>query len=212
MKQSADKVSASDDRNSKILEIMYSDISNHLRATDEKRDRLVNLYFTLTTAAMAAIAAVMATNTIGLNICVRLSALVSLFLFLLGYLILESEASSRKWHAEYMNCMIIIQKLMVRESVRFDSALVPEAQREQFAVPPHSSRSFLPTSAIMLSAGTLSAVCFFENSWVWVATSVLPAIILQALNIERLNSWLARCQMEFWRKPENCWCLSFLER
>jgi hypothetical protein len=204
-----------------MLQVIYEDISAHLRATDEKRDRLVNLYITLTTAAITAMATLIATSPDKFSDYLILIGGASLFLFLLGFPILNSEASSRKWHAVYMNCSIIVQRLMQRNSVIFENTLVPEARREKFPVPPHSSRSFSLTSGIIFLAGAAAAGCFLagaaaagyfpEKWWDWFPIPVIAIVVLLLKNIDRLNSWLADCERQFWANPGNIWCLAFLE-
>lgn len=108
-----------------IISLTLTEIHNHLRATDDKRDKLANLYFILVLAALSTVFALHDKDvepTLD-NTVFFIVLIIFVFLECIGYLVIRSEFNSRKWHAEYMNCSILVQGLF--RYLKYANIIIP---------------------------------------------------------------------------------------
>lgn len=206
-----------------IINSTYTEIHNHLRATDDKRDKLVNLYFFLVIAVLSAALALVSKSDGTLTVSISVVIATFLFLEALGYLVTFSEISSRKWHAEYMNCSVLIQELSRFLELDSDSDSTKSKASEeltQASEPPvkfpfdqFSTRSLLTTQLAMLFSKTVMIIviittCEYRKHIVALLIALLLLLLLQAWNsLYRPTIVLRKAQIKFWKNPWDSWIL-----
>jgi len=197
-----------------MIELTFSEIHEHLRATDEKRDRLVNLYIIVTLATYSALF-----TTFGLiaaiNIPIGLIISTSAFVIALGIIVIFSEINSRKWHVEYMNCSAFIQAY-VKQDLQD-----PKITEPYYTYPfqKFSTRSLFTSTIILVFSEVSSLVLIIKkldliNGFVELPTLVALlligtlATVVQFAMISNLSEIkLKKAEKEFMEKPWDTWIL-----
>jgi hypothetical protein len=146
--------------------------------------------------------------------------IILVLIVLLGEIITFAMIGSRKWHAEYMNCSIILQKFYWSNSGPIDANYLPVENREPFFGNLSTSRSFLITQL-----GILSLVIFSARHLMglWITGTLAkgspfqlyPILLVIGVFIWILNKKIAaamlkRSEDRFWKNPCKNWCLSGL--
>lgn len=211
-----------------IISCTFTEIHNHLRATDDKRDKLVNLYFILVIAVLSAALAIFSDSdgTLAAHIYV----VIATFLFLegMGYLVNASELSSRKWHAEYMNCSVLIQGLShYLEDNSNSYSINRNAWKElvraneppvKFEFDRFTTRSLKTTQIAMvfLKIVFVLAVWKFKDEiddfdFSVALLLVLILFLLQGYRYSQSKIDLKKAQVKFWENPWESWIMSGLK-
>ncbi len=183
-----------------------------MRATDDKRDRILRMYFTIVLAANSGLILMRLNPNSKSPDVVALSLILLLSLFLLGEVVTLATISSRKWHAEYMNCFIMLQAMVTSTNYLPSSQLVPDTSRHPYIGNFFTSWSFVLVQnglliTILLTANVLVENFGGNNVYLFGAVTALLVIASNALVSQRL---LARSERTFWANPTSSWCLSCL--
>lgn len=192
---------------------IYQEIGLYLRAGDDKRDRLVDIYFTVLIGSISAIILLLSIKpSTG-------SRLYEAALCLGGLLIITTEVitwaliASRKWHAEYVNCSIIIQTMLRIRAQRLSGDIVSSSQHHPFSPGFFTSRTFVLVQMGMIALClVMSAILIEINSGsVWYyAVGTMAGLLLISLNLIVSHIILNRAERIFWQNPKTSWCLSGL--
>lgn len=203
------------DARHKPVSVFYQEISSHLRATDEKRDHLLHLYFTIVIAAGSGYALLIGNSLIAKQGMMSLTLCFVVLLLIFSEIVYFSMISARKWHAEYVNCLMFLQSLLLRETIKIEFK----------SIPLHAHHPFIGTvftsSAHFLVATGILVICFIWGHLLMISGILCLSISTvtasaTAVTILLIN-WLIAChrlknaEREFWDNPMNSWCLSGLQ-
>lgn len=201
-----------DEDRTQILLTIYQEVASHLRATDDKRDRLFEIYISIVLAAFSGLAVLRMASTPLPTETIVLALIVILVLLALGETVFFAMVGARKWHAEYVNCSIMLHAMMSRKVFNVHPDLIPVKERHPFVGTIHTSRTFvLVQIAIVgtyLAAGNLLAITPIGNI-AYVAVGVLALGTLIADNVV-LNRTLRRAESRFWENPRTSWVFAGL--
>lgn len=132
-----------DEDRSQILLTIYQEVASHQRATDEKRDHLFEIYIAIVLAAFSGLV-VLRTSDKGLSPENTILAIVVLIIILaLGETVFFAMVGARKWHAEYVNCFILLHAMMSRKIYDVLPNLVTKEERHPFVSKIHTSLVFI---------------------------------------------------------------------
>ncbi len=195
-----------------ILLTTYRDIQSHLRATDEKRDHLLEIYFAIIIAMASGLVVLRAT---GLAFSAGLAVPVTLILGALvgfGATVFFAMIGARKWHAEYINCSILIQAMMTSQTYDVRPELVPREQREPFVGSMYTSRAFvlvqIGLAVTVFTGGDILAIGEIGNVG-YVGAAVVTSVVL-AISRITAGRMLSGAEERFWRNPRTSWVLTGL--
>lgn len=201
-----------DEARTRILLTIYQEVASHLRATDEKRDHLFEIYIAIVLAAFSGLIILRVSPTALSAETIALAMVVLLVLLALGETVLFAIAGARKWHVEYINCFIILHAMMSREIYDVRSDLVPVEERHTFIGTIHTSRVFILVQVAIagtyLAAGNLLATTWIGNvAYVVAGIIALGTLVADNIGINRL---LRRAERRFWENPKTSWVFSGL--
>jgi len=196
----------------KILLAIYQEVASHLRATDEKRDHLLEIYIAIVIAAFSGLIVLRVIHTALSTETIVLAMVVLLVILVLGETIFFSMSGARKWHAEYVNCLIMLHAMMSREIYDVCPDLVPLEERHSFVGTIQTSRVFILVQIAIvgtyLVAGNLLA-CTPIGNLAYVGSGIIALATLVVDNIF-INQHLRRTECLFWENPKNSWVFSGL--
>jgi len=131
--------------NKDFLALVYQEINLHLRHAGDKRDRILSIYIAFTATILGFLVgnkeSVLVKNQKDMTIITFVSLIA---LILIGEIITWSIVSYRKWHAEYMNCAIVISEMSILESHSIDKECIRENKSENYKGSFFTSKSFRP--------------------------------------------------------------------
>lgn len=203
-----------------ILELTFVEIHQHLRATDDKRDKMVNLFFLVVLAFISAFIAVIQSNKgaeISTGLVYLLIASIAFFV-LFGHIVIRSEINARLWHVEYMNCSAVIQRLIRKKKVNAPL----EEPFYSFTFEGISTRSMLTTNMALLFIQIMAALFFYTqldfgsydvciNTVVTLCLAFL--LVWQFAHSNRIaDEILSNAQTKFCDDPFGSWVLKGLEK
>lgn len=203
----------SDDVHREVLLVLYSEVNEHLRATDDKRDRLLNIYISLVIAVIsgALLLKFEIGNAIDTPLRITLLAL-SMAIIAFSESVYFAAIGARKWHAEYMNCLIIIQRMLSTNTFEIGSKLVPDSRRQPFLPGRFTNRALmliqLTNSCVLLSLFNL--VCNYNHILTRLSIVIGIAVVIVSLNHILGRRLLRKAQSSFWNDPGGTWCFAGL--
>lgn len=193
------------------LILFFQETNNHLRTSDDKRDKVLSIYIAFT----ATILGFLVGNSDKL-ISEKDSNIILLTIFCLGALIILGEVvtwsmiSYRKWHAEYMNCAIIMQDMLINESHIVDLNFIQAKKAEPYQGSFHTSKGFI-LSQLTLFINVLFTGYFLRNtflgSYIYIVNSVIAFIVI-GVNLTISRKVLIQSQVKFWEDPFKSWIIS----
>ncbi len=195
-----------------ILLTIYQEVACHLRATDENRDRLFDIYITIVLAVTSGLILLRLSHSPLPVEASTLALVLVVILLALGETVLFAMIGARKWHAEYVNCSIMLHAMMSREVFDARPDLVSSQQRHPFASAIHTSRAFVLVQVALvgtyLMAGNLLAS--LQIGMVAYAAAAMAALITVATNSVATHRILREAEGKFWENPTNSWVFSGL--
>lgn len=201
-----------DEDRTQILLTIYQEVASHLRATDEKRDHLFEIYIAIVLAAFSGLAVLRVSPTALSAETIVLAMIVLLVLLALGETVFFAMSGARKWHAEYVNCSILLHAMMSRKTYDVRPDLIPVEERYPFVGTIHTSRVFILVQVAIagtyLAAGNLLSTTQIGNV-AYVVAGIIALGTLVADNIS-LNRLLRRAERRFWENPKTSWVFSGL--
>jgi hypothetical protein len=121
--------------------------------------------------------------------------------------------SFRKWHAEYVNCAIIVQIMLRTGAQQPSEDIVAPSQRHSFSPGFFSSRAFVLVQVGLIALCLVSSDIVIEinagSPW-YYAAGAAGGLVLIVLNMILSRVALARAERAFWQNPKSSWCLSGL--
>lgn len=201
---------------------LNGEIGKHIIATDDKREKIVNLYFIIIIGAIAAVYRFLQSAT-ATNANIDDFYLFSIFIFssliILGEIITFSMIGARKWHAQYMNCSMILQKIIVNghSNICVDNSFIPRDLKEPFWGGLDTSRSFLITQfgiwVLFLNIGYYLFKLIDKGTLAFVIILILSkySTLIIIANRAFALSQLDKHEIQFWRDPLKTWCLTGLK-
>lgn len=197
-----------------FIKSLYSEIGKHLISTDEKRDNLLGLYLMMIILLGSAIIAMLSdSKIINSNISIFIITLLGTFL-VIGEVLIFSNIGARKWHAEYVNCLIIIQHIVFFNEITNIVQKIPTEKREKFNGSFHTSRSFLLVQIALLIIWVILGI-FLSNLLTigyWSYLIVLNlSVLLFIVNRHMAITILRSAEKNFWDNPFLSWCLAGLK-
>lgn len=186
---------------------LNSELHNHLRDTDQKRDHLLEMYITIVLAVFSGIAWLLSAKQDLSPHIIFVVFVVLLLVYLLGLTVSQSMINARKWHAEYMNASAILQAAIVNQSPFLDPELVPLDNREDFAFASFTTKSFLLSQlcvASTLAMGTFLWYSFNGSPYILMAGTIS---IIANFGVTQgiAKSILVKAGTYFWGCPQNSW-------
>jgi hypothetical protein len=139
---------------------------------------------------------------------------VLLTFIIIGEVLTFSTIGARKWHAEYVNCLIILQKVIFSDNLQINSDFILPKKREPFYGSFLTSRSFIIAQVALFIVFVLSGIFIMAVSGIgfWSYLLVLNiSVLVFLLNRHFAITILNKAESEFWADPLRCWCLSGLE-
>ncbi|MHB1646926.1 MAG: hypothetical protein ACYCSW_10555 [bacterium] len=93
--------------------VIYRELNNHIRDTDKKRDQAVDMFVKITLSALSGLV-LLQTYKLRIDGNVNLIAsMVFAIICVFGQSVFHQTVSARKWHAEYLNAIMILQYIML---------------------------------------------------------------------------------------------------
>lgn len=199
-----------------LLEI-FKDTMAHLRSSDDKRDRLFHVYITMMLAVVS-----------GLLILRRLTAqtrldpgsvddfllpiIVVLMLLLFGEITYLALVGARKWHAEYVNCAIILKTMITANTDKVDGELIPKQNRHSFLGSFYTNRQMMLVQigilgTLFLVPGVVADGGPDARVYILIAITCVSTLFFNGLLAMRI---LRKAETSFWKDPRNNWVLSGL--
>ena len=195
-----------------VLKTIYQEASAHLRATDEKRDRLFEVYIAVVLALASGLVLLRVDGTQLNNQVVFLSLILIGLMLLLGNVVLFAMVGARKWHAEYVNVFAILHAMMSQEVFTVSSNLVAPNQRHTFVGSIFTSRVILLVQAsifgtYLMGANILSETVVSSSAY---AITAIVGIVNWILNHQHTRDSLIDAERKFWNNPQESWVFSGL--
>lgn len=195
-----------------VLLAADAEVHNHLRDTDQKRDRLLELYLKLIFTLFSAFAGLEFLNVSWNTTTLTIASLVLGIALLFGETVYFAMVGARKWHAEYVNAHILIHTAITTRTFDFSSVSVPQEKRHPFLPSPFTNRSFILVQLCNASLILLLSSLWFkkvQHYGILVACAIAIGIFV-TLNTVRGNHILRKAESDFWNNPENCWIIAGL--
>lgn len=196
----------------KILLALYKEIGSNLRATDEKRDHLFEIYLAIFLAASSGLIVLKASANFHIEDIIGMSMLLLAVLFVFGETVLFSMVGSRKWHAEYVNCLILDQTLLTQDEARIAPDFVPEHKRHGFVGNVSTSNVFIlvqiTIAAILIMAAYLANVSI-DCQYIYPVAGLIGGITIFCNYFFSIKI-LKMAEDRFWTNPGSSWCFSGL--
>jgi hypothetical protein len=190
-----------------VLMTTYQEVGAHLRATDEKRDTLFNVYVTILVALASGLILLRANFAEMATGVIVLALMLGSVVIALGETVFAAIVSYRKWHAEYMNCMGILQAMLSGRIAGVGRDALPPEEREPFIGGIHTSRlSFLVQIGVLASYLMAANVLADTRigSWAYALGAGLGAITVLG-NARLAQRFLRAAEAAFWREPARSW-------
>jgi hypothetical protein len=127
-----------------------------------------------------------------------------------GEVVAIAMIGARKWHAEYVNVLIIIQTALTTQDGYPHSVSVPARRRYSYTGDIHTSRTSVLVQLGLTMTTLMVSFIFYRVylcNWAFPA-GVTLAVILFIVNILLSHFRLRRAEQAFWRDPKSSWCLA----
>jgi uncharacterized membrane protein len=200
------------EKNLQILITIYQEVNSHLRATDEKRDRLLSIYISIVLAVSSG-TILLKVNSLQLSVDSLVLALTLFFiLFVFGEDVFIALVGLRKWHAEYVNCLLLLHSMMSKEAyddIRANQ--VSSKHRYAYIRAIHSSREFILVEVTVVGIYLMAANILAPQvgNAVYIPAMTLALVTLVVDNIIA-NRFLRKAEYQFWTDPKTSWVFSEL--
>lgn len=196
------------------LLVFYVEIGQHLRAGGDLRDRLATLYMTMLAAAASGFAVLQSTQSSAvLRNAAAPAAALSIALAVFGELVLWGVVASRIWHAEYVNCMILLQAMMRVDTLLPTPEVVDVDVRYSYMPGVTTSRMYVIVQGgvifTVFAAAKLAGEWFLPYCSPYLIAGLLSGMLL-LINAVLTRRTLMRAEVVFWKDPTVSWCLAGL--
>lgn len=127
-----------------------------------------------------------------------------------GHLVYRSEINSRKWHAEYKNVLVLVERMRFSDSESVDIVAL-RADPQTFTYSAFASRSpwmtVIATAFINLTIAWLVGREFEDLAYMGGALGVAAQLVFVAMGSARLK----KAQCDFLKNPHKNFCLAGLD-
>jgi len=205
-------ISVDNDARLQILLTIYQEVASHLRATDDKRDRLFDIYVTIVLAVTSGLVLLRLSTAQPSVDAIALSLILVFLLLIFGETTSFAMIGARKWHAEYVNCFIILHAMMSKNIYEVRSDLVSLQERHPFTPAIHTNREFILAEAgivgtYLMSGNLLASTQMGSTAYMVMGTAALITIVINYLAAKRI---LHQAEERFWKDPKSSWVFSGL--
>jgi Flp pilus assembly protein TadB len=198
-------------KNESLVSLMH-EINEHIRATDDKRDKLLSLFVVFVASVLGALVGLLGQKD-QIGITQQVIGIVAITsLIIIGQVVLDSMISSRKWHVDYMHCCMIVQSLIFSDTGKVDIKEISK-KGEYYSGSFSSSKSFVITQLmIFLCFQFFNAFLFLENldPLVTQIAFIFAGCLVLWINSRKAKRVLRRCEKEFWENPYKTWIITGL--
>ena len=179
----------------------YTQVNEHLRESDRKRDVLLGSYSTLSIA--------------GLSICFSLEIMpawrigILTFLICLGFIVAITVTRFRGWHAEYINVLVAIHKSFKDGHCDLFKAAEDLKSENKYAYFPPKGVEFMMMMLVLLflSGEAVSLtywVCDLQKLYLNLLLSIGIILVIIIGGLWQYKVYLVKREKKF---PENSWCI-----
>ncbi|MDQ1350521.1 MAG: hypothetical protein QG657_823 [Acidobacteriota bacterium] len=193
------------------LNVLFQEIGSHLRASDDIREGIANTFFTMVLGAITGLVILRLNGQALSSSTVRISILLGSGLIAFGEVVLWGVIAIRKWHAEYVNSMILVQAMITNKSFTPVAEIVPKELRYSYAPGLSTSRTYLLVqigiACLFFGVADIVGEIIGDLCLSYFITLILSALIF-FLNRYTAKKALSSAEKKFWDNPASSWCFA----